>query len=192
MNTFKIFSLALALCFVSSIYGQKDETLFGSRSVGLTGFWAAGGLNYTSFENDWSFFGGTNFSFEFGKSLLIGWGNYTSGINIDIQGLDTPVSFKYGGLMLGFTPQSRKVLHPRITLLTGRGRATFTDDGDSDRVFVFQPSAGLELNVFRWFRVGAEGGYRIVSGVDSNLLTNKDLSRPFAQVDLRFGFSWGR
>lgn len=190
MSTFKIFSFALAFFFVTALSAQKDETLFNHRNVGLTGFWVAGGLNYTSFDTDWSFFGGTNFGFEFGKSFLIGWGNYTSGIDIDIQGLDPSVHFKYGGLMLGFTPQSRKVIHPRLTLLTGRGRATIADTG-SDRVFVFQPSAGLELNVFRWFRVGAEGGYRIVSGVDSNLLTNKDLSRPFAQIDLRFGFSWG-
>jgi hypothetical protein len=72
----------------------------------------------------------------------------------------------------------------------GRGTARLGDV--NDRVYVVQPSAGIEINVFRWFRLGLEGGYRFVS--DSNIpeLSNQQLSGAFGQASLRFGFSWGR
>jgi hypothetical protein len=39
--------------------------------------------------------------------------------------------------------------------------------------------------------VGAEGGYRLVSDVNGGGLQNTDVSKPFAQLQLRFGYSWG-
>jgi hypothetical protein len=74
----------------------------------------------------------------------------------------------------------------------GGGRIDFDDRNlTRDRVFVLQPAVGLEVNVFRWLRLGAEGGYRLVTDVNVGGLESADVSKPFAQLQLRFGYSWG-
>ncbi len=80
-----------------------------------------------------------------------------------------------------------------MSAVIGGGRIEFDDNNSfsRDRVFVLQPAVGLEVNVFRWFRIGAEGGYRLVSDVDGGGLQSSDVSKPFAQLQLRFGYSWG-
>jgi hypothetical protein len=65
-------------------------------------------------------------------------------------------------------------------------------NNEVDRIFAVQPTAGIEINVFRWFHVGLEGGYRFISDSNVEGLTDSDLSGPFGQATLRFGWSWGR
>ena len=83
------------------------------------------------------------------------------------------------------------MIHPRFTFIAGRGRVWTSDKDNSGRMFVFQPSAGFEFNVFQWFRLGFEGGYRFVGNSDRFNVTSGDLSTPFAQIEMRFGLSWG-
>jgi hypothetical protein len=65
-------------------------------------------------------------------------------------------------------------------------------NNDVDRIFAVQPSAGVEINIFRWLHLGVEGGYRFIN--DSNIegLSDSQLSGAFGQATLRFGWSWGR
>ena len=88
-------------------------------------------------------------------------------------------------------PNSYQLIHPMISFQTGSGKITLSD-GQTDRAFVFQPSAGFELNIFKWFHLGIEGGYRFITNTSLNGVDNKDLSAPFAQLNLRFGVSRGR
>ena len=73
----------------------------------------------------------------------------------------------------------------------GGGKLKLEDIGESERVFIVQPSGGVEFNIFSWLRFGAKGGYRFVSDVDTEGLENADVSSPFAQINFKFGFSWG-
>jgi hypothetical protein len=50
----------------------------------------------------------------------------------------------------------------------------------------------VEINVFRWFHIGLEGGYRFISDTNVAGLTNQDLSGLYGQATFKFGFSWGR
>jgi hypothetical protein len=81
------------------------------------------------------------------------------------------------------------VIHPRFGIFAGGGRLDIVGEG-RDRVFGISPTAGLELNVTSWFRLGMEGGYRFLSDVDTPGFESSDFSAPFAQLQLRFGFSW--
>ncbi|MBK6997444.1 MAG: hypothetical protein IPH31_21995 [Lewinellaceae bacterium] len=65
------------------------------------------------------------------------------------------------------------------------------NDTKDDRILVMQPSAGVEINVFRWFHLGIDGGYRFVSDATTPGLDNEYLSGWFGQATLKFGFSWG-
>jgi hypothetical protein len=44
-----------------------------------------------------------------------------------------------------------------------------------DVVFVVEPQIGGYANLTRWLRVGAAGGFRFVSGVDTKGLKSSDL-----------------
>ena len=61
------------------------------------------------------------------------------------------------------------------------------------QVLIIQPSAGVEINLLRWFRLGLEGGYRSVQNYNiGGGLTEEKLSGAYGQASLKFGFSWGR
>ena len=91
----------------------------------------------------------------------------------------------------GYAPYAYKALHPQFMLLMGGGEVDLKDVGD-DNVFVIQPSAGIEINVFRWFRLGLEGGYRFVTNTDLPAINDNDLSDFYGELKFKFGWSWGR
>ena len=176
------------LLFVGiSLHAQRQETLF-SHHGGLTGIWGAATVHFSNYNDDWTLVRGGYGALEFGHSVLIGWGSYKFRDEVSIENTADNFKMRYDGLLLGITPSSRKLAHPKLTFLIGGGKV-FLDDGDRDKVFVFQPSGGLEVNIFRWFRLGLEGGYRFVGNTDQPNLSNGDLSAPFAQLDFRFGIS---
>ena len=70
----------------------------------------------------------------------------------------------------------------------GRGSLKINEQ-KVDKVTVFEPSIGVEVNVFRWMRVGLEGGYRFVTSVDAPGLDDTDFSSPIIGLRLKFGWS---
>jgi len=62
--------------------------------------------------------------------------------------------------------------------------------GQSDRFLVGQATVGFELNLFQWFRLGVDGGYRFASGVENDFVTANDIGGAVMQIEARFGFSW--
>jgi len=50
-----------------------------------------------------------------------------------------------------------------------------------------EPGATLDLNVTPWLRFSVGASYRFISGVDSPVSTNADLSAPAAVAMMRFG-----
>jgi hypothetical protein len=57
-----------------------------------------------------------------------------------------------------------------------------------DSFFMVEPRVTGYLNVTRWARLGAFGGYRAVGGVDMKNLTSRALSGPTAGVSVQFGW----
>lgn len=173
----------------------QQETLFKNGFLGLSGIYGGSVHNYSYFDetDEWANLRGGYFGFEFGKTLQVGWARYRLRENVSIPGSADDFRMRFNGLMLGLTPQSHKVVHPKIGLVTGGGRLTLNENSNlRDNIYVVQPSIGAEINVFKWFHLGLEGGYRMVTGVNVDGLSNADVSAPFAQIDLRFGLFWGR
>ena len=185
--------LALALLLTSfSIFGQREETVLGERGWGLSGVWGGYTHHYTAYDNTDDFNRGGFFGFEFGKSLTIGWTQYSLRDDITLENNDDQrFDFRFKGGHIGYAFIPYKAVHPVLNVELGRGRATLQGEGNDD-MFVIQPSAGVEINVFRWFRLGLEGGYRFARNVDYVSLTDDDLSGAFGKASLKFGFSWGR
>lgn len=189
----KTYSLLAALLLMTlGLAAQKEETLFNQTNLRLSGAWGSATYNFTSFGGeDWTLTRGGYGGVEFGRDLFLGWGGYETRDQIDLGDGKNGLNFRYHGPIVAILPNSTKMIHPRFTFLTGTGKVWTDEDPDRDRTFVFQPSAGFEFNIFQWFRLGFEGGYRFVGASDQFGLTSGDLSAPFAQVEMRFGLSWG-
>lgn len=186
------FALALLTC-MNSLFAQKEETLVGSRGLGFSGIWGGSKHQLTQFGNGGktSYVAGGFFGFEFGKALLVGWGHYNlvdefKWDNIENQAFD----MRWNPMVLNYGFKSYKSIHPQVGVDFGRGRVELGDE--KDRIFVVQPTAGVEINVFRWFHIGLDGGYRFVNDSSIPTLSDEALSGWFGQASLKFGFSWGR
>lgn len=182
--------LICTCCIVFAGTATAQETIFGDNGLGLTGAWGALTYNYSFLDEDYVYGRGGNFGLEFGRNVFVGyaWTRFKD----EAEPKDArDFRLKYNGLLLGLSPNAYKAVHPRINALVGGGKI-FLRDGDFDRVFVFQPSAGIEINVFQWFRLGLEGGYRFVTNENVPGLESSDISSPFAQIELRFGNTWNR
>ena len=114
----------------------------------------------------------------------------------DVAGLsraDGRMEFGYGGAAIRYHLMSKEVVNVSIGALLGAGTITFDEDtqGDdsyTDNVFVFEPQLGVHLNVTRWMRVAATGGYRLVSGVETEGMDNGDLSNLAVGGNVQFGW----
>ena len=186
-----IWLLLAALVFSLPAFSQNTETIFNRAGLSPTDVWYGMNYMYSSHNDDWVYNRGGQISLEFGQILEIGWGWERYKEDATIEGVSTPFSLRHNGIFLGLTPASHKVIHPRISLLAGGGRLKLKEDNDdvTDRVFVFHPQAGIEINVFKWARLGVEGGYRFVGGTDINVLEPADVSAPTLNIHLRFGFT---
>lgn len=191
--TKSVFLVLTLLLSANGLFAQKEQTLFNSRHLGLTGLWGGSKHQITSFgdNNKYSYVRGGFFGFEFGKALLIGWGHYDlkdehKWDNIENQDFD----LRWNPLMLAYGFKNYKAIHPQIGVDLGRGRVELGEQ--KDRIFVVQPTAGVEINVFRWLHLGLDGGYRFVTDSSIPSLGDQALSGWFGQASLKFGFSWGR
>ncbi len=188
MNTKLLF---LALLFSSgALFAQEQQTLFNharvtggfggpvfslSRANGQTGYGAGGG-------------GGVVFNqFYVG---LFGMGE-TYGPFYRHQ---EQLALGYGGLWLGYTVPSHKLVHLSTSLKLAGGDCLH---GELQRrlggiLDVSLPEAGLELNVSRWFRLSGTVGYRFVEGFEGwNDFGKNDLNAPVYNLTLRFGWFGG-
>lgn len=170
---------------------QGDETLFGETGLRLTGAWGGFTTGTAMFEDEtvptFGSFGGV----EFNKVLFVGLGSERTTGSVDFEKTESgSFKLKRSGLLFGVTPLSHKVWHPRASFAIGPGEVKLNNDREDD-IFIVQPAAGLEVNVFQWWKLGLEGGYRFVSGTNIAELENEDLSSFFIHLKFRFGYSWG-
>ena len=173
---------------------RRERTLLGD--LDLSGFWAGPTYNYSSTGDDWSLVRGGYGGMEFGETVFIGYGGWKSREQFTtdeapLTGDRVSYDFRQGGLILAVSPGRDNVVHPRFTAIVGPGRIELSD-GRDDRMLVGQLMGGAELNLFQWFRLGIEGGYRFASGVDEfpASVTSKDVSGAVVQIEARFGWSW--
>lgn len=173
-----------------SVSAQKEETLFNSSDIRISGIWASIDHNYSFFEEEYAYGRGFSIGIEVSRSLYIGYAR-NSFRQEPVTGPDNRrLDLYYDGLQLAYAPNSTRLLHPRFGLFAGGGKAT-VEGIDDDPVYVLKPSAGVELNATQWFRVGLEAGYRFVTYDDIPEYSSSDFSSPFVNIALRFGLSWG-
>ena len=181
--------IVIILLVASFATNAQQETVFGKfRNWG-----AFGSMNYEYGlkKNQFTSTAGGGFGLVIGPVFVGGYGN-SSG-NLDNIVKDEPFfDLAHGGLWLGYTPMSPKVLHPIISLRMGTGAADIDLDRhgiQKDFVSVITPEIGVELNITKIFRLAVTGNYRFVRGIeDSNPRSNKDFEGFNIGVGLRIGW----
>jgi len=193
--------ITLILISTSQLFSQ-EETLIGNGEVSHGGF---GGpvIKFTQIKGEPALLVGGRGGWIINHTFVIGGGGYglVNKIKADIPvyGIYTQpyLNFGYGGVELEYIIQSDKLLHFTVCTLIGGGAVSYREhlwddswdewDSPNDAFFVFEPSAGVELNIISFFRVNAGVSYRFISGAEFDDLKNKDLAGVSAFLTLKFG-----
>lgn len=196
---FAMMSLALSV----PLHAQQETLLHGKVENG--GF---GGpvVKFSQIDKEFAVFVGGYGGWLINHTFMIGGGGF--GLANQIRGSQAAqvyygtgnnlrLQFGYGGLMLEYIGEHNRLVHYYISTLVGAGGVNY-DYIDNlyspyhdifDRAsacFVFEPSAGAELNVTRFFRLNAGAGYRFVSG--SHLVGISDAQLSDFSINLTFKF----
>jgi len=191
--------ITIILISTSQLFSQ-EETLIGNGEVSHGGF---GGpvIKFTQVKGEPGVLVGGRGGWIINHSFVIGGGGYglvnKIEANNDFLGLRPYLNFGYGGVELEYIIQSDKLLHFTVCTLIGGGAVSYREhlwddswdewDSPNDAFFVFEPSAGVELNIISFFRVNAGVSYRFISGAEFDDLKNKDLAGVSAFLTLKFG-----
>ena len=185
MRTLFVFIFAALMSL--PLAGQRDETILRNPSLKLTGLWGGSTVRINNFTGDSDYTTGGFFTFEFNKNFLVGWDNYSIYASNDAI---EDIKVSTNGLLLGYAYSGYQVIHPVAYVSIGRASSR-ADDLPKIQSFAGYASVGAEVNVFRWFKIGGELGYRYIDPKDS-WLEDVNLSSPYAGIKLKFGWSWGK
>jgi hypothetical protein len=108
------------------------------------------------------------------------------------------VLFGHGGFWFGYTFFGNKAIHPVIHTQVGWGKISEYQKGwqsavltpeplSVDEVFVLSPTAEIELNFSRFFRLGGGINYNFVYNTDGPY-TFEDFAKPGFFVSFKFGY----
>ncbi len=186
--------LFLGLNFIAFFAMAQHETIFGDARV-------VGGFGSPIFEfglgNDLSTSSGGGGGVVIGNAFLGGYG--MASVNLEDLLNDNDIKeleIGHGGFWLGYTYKPYRLVHLYSTAKIGWGAVNIrVDNGfdpfdeDTDQIFVLTPELGLEVNIFKWFRVAGAAGYRWVNGTNGKgMYEDEDFSGTVASLTLRFGW----
>ena len=102
------------------------------------------------------------------------------------------------GLLIGSIIQPEKLVHFDLRIKMGLGALRLGEDStisigndfisDYEPVFVVQPSAGIEVNITKFFKLNTHIGYRYVGDIDDPVLESDILNGITGQLGLVFGW----
>ena len=204
-----MFLLASALFLNFASAQDKNEnpdqirTLFGNNQS--NGGYGAFTVAYSKIDGSDAIVSGIRGGFIFHHALTIGAGGYGFINNINSYGSsDNPglsLSGGYGGLLIEPIVWGKNPVHLSFPVLIGGGGVALVnlndwenmghhypyDEVDYDTYFVIEPSAEVELNLARWFRLAAAVSYRYTSAIQI-INTDENVLRGFNYgVTFKFG-----
>jgi hypothetical protein len=197
----KILISIVLICLITDINAQSDEfqTIRSKSGITISGF---GGpmMSFTQIGGDFAHMMGG------GGGIIINdffFGGYGMGktnelvFKNDIT-LSNVMVFGHGGFWFGYTMFGNKAIHPVIHTQVGWGAISqFQKDWQTavitpeplstDQVFVLAPTAELELNFSRFFRLGGGMSYSFVYNTDGPY-TFADFAKPGFFISFKFGY----
>ena len=207
----KSIMLMVAIILTSALSAQEkkddQETFFGGKDVTFGGY---GGpeIRVTQINKEPGLIVGGRGGVIISHVLSIGGAGYGLVTTHPIKNYfnssssDTTVYFRmgYGGLLVScFFEPSRKI-HVTTNLVIGAGGAAYTrswglmnnhswgsGDFESTAFFIMEPTVGVEFNIFSFFRIEANAGYRYTYGIDLSRTKSSDVNGLSAGLTFKFG-----
>lgn len=187
---FYLLCFVFALLMTTNIMAQEEKTVFKNVKMDDSGGWGGYRQQFGEMAGQSVQIPGFHLTGEYERKFLMGYNfNWVaSDIDYRFEEKDYNLRFNWHSLQLGYMLAAHRAIHPVVNLDLGIGRVK-ARGLEKDRIFLLSPSAGLEMNLYRWFHVAIEGGYRAVTDVGIANLRNSDFSGLFGMVTLKFGWS---
>lgn len=192
--------LGFILVFAVSTFSQDREyqSLVDFDEVRISGL---GGpfMQFTAVDGEFAHMLGG------GGAILIGdfyFGGYGLGLTNQIR-VNRPqipdyregdhLSVSHGGFWLGYSLFGDRAIHATISTLIGWGeigiKGEYYDDTVlPDPIFVMAPTLEVELNLTRYFRLGAGASFNIFTFVDMDGYSASDFTAPGGFLSFKFGW----
>ncbi len=193
----KNIALTFLLAVFCSVGFAQEETLIDGDIE--SGGFGGPALKITRINGEGAVLVGGRGGWIINHSFVLGGGGYGLANAIsakvpDLQNGFRHVDLGYGGLEVEYIAASDRLVHLSFGLLVGGGGVRYKDENtmedhrSMDGFFVAEPSLTIDLNITRFFRLGAGASYRYVNGISSSGVTSDaDLSGPSAMLILKFG-----
>lgn len=199
------------------------QTIFGNGKF-TSGGYGATELKYTRILNQDALMLGGRGGWIINQTFSIGGGgyglitshevpDYIDSNYLAISRSNRPYYLRvgWGGIFLQYTHSSNSLIHFTVNSLIGAGGANCTpslnqmeeDEKNKNIIahyegsgfFIFEPGIGVEVNIFKFFRIELGGSYRLIAGLDMpvNPKTNtpymesKDLGNWAVNLAFKFG-----
>lgn len=191
-------TLGLLVFMTCAIMAQEKEyrTIFDNQELRISGM---GGpfMQFTSVAGEFGHMMGG------GGAVLLNdfyFGGYGLGLTNAIpdyvnDNTNDRLTLGHGGFWIGYSLFGDKPIHLSISSLIGWGEFGIMQyDGYypfiRDKIFVLSPTIEVELNLTRYFRIGAGATYNIYTLVDENQhgYASSDLSSPGGFLSFKFGW----
>lgn len=187
-NLFKLLILSFIPFFAQA--QSTDRTLSDlSSKIKVTGVF--GGVNIYDVGGTHGRFGfeiANNFDLSFQAGSLEYRSSQTFGgyRDIDLRGIE-----------FSYRPLEDRIFHPIVSVSYNRAETEDAYDSFNNVYFPsykfnnLQTKVGMEVNVFRFLKLGLHGGLNIFEDLsESGILINNDLPKYFGQLSFKFGGFW--
>lgn len=189
--------LGLILIVTLAAFSQEKEyqTIFDNQDLRISGM---GGpfMQFTGVAGEFGHMMGG------GGAVLLNdffFGGYGLGLTnaipdfVNMNNADDRLSLGHGGFWIGYVIFGDRPVHFTVSSLIGWGEFGIMQSGEyypyiRDNIFVLSPTAEVELNLTRYFRIGAGISYNIYTMVDLRGYKSSDLSAPGGFLSFKFGW----
>jgi hypothetical protein len=191
-----IISLMLATSISAFTQEKEFQTILDNQDLRISGM---GGpfMQFTSVAGEFGHMMGG------GGAVLLNnffFGGYGLGLTNAIpdyvnQNPSDRLTLGHGGFWLGYSLFGDKPVHVTFSSLIGWGEFGVMQNSGTypfvrDKIFVLVPTVEVELNLTRYFRIGAGASYNLYTLVDQNVhgYSNGDISAPGGFLSFKFGW----
>ena len=189
-----LFKLTILLCLPIFIQAQSTDRTLGdlTNRIKITGVF--GGVNFYTFE------GGSphgRFGFEIANNFDLSFQAGSIDYRSSLSSGNTREKIDTKGIEFSYRPLEDRIFHPIVSVSYNRAETEDAYDSFNNVYFPsykfnnLQTKVGMEVNVFRFLKLGLHGGLNIFEDLsESGILINNDLPKYFGQLSFKFGGFW--
>ena len=187
--------LILFIALATSAQDREFRTIFDHKDLRISGM---GGpfMQFTAVAGDFGHMMGGGGAVMLNDFFVGGYGlGLTNAIPDYLNDRpDNRLSLGHGGFWIGYALFGDRPIHLSVSSLIGWGEFGIMDRDAyypfvRDNIFVLSPTLELELNLTRYFRIGAGASYNLFAMVDgSHGYTSSDISSPAGFLSFKFGW----